>query len=71
MIEPGIERPVIPYEVQVAKEQPAHGRLLVIQRHRLKDQRQIPFMDDFIGLEVECPITGAVGQRNVRLLGIN
>ena len=71
MIKPGIERPVIPHKVQIAKEQPAHGWVSVIQRHRLKDLRQIPLMDDFIGLEVERPIAGAVGQRDVRLLRID
>src|SRR5918995_3558307 len=71
VIEPGIRRPVIRDEVQVPEQQPLYVRIPGMLLHRSPQDRQVVFMNHFIGLDVEGPITRTVGKSDIGLLRID
>src|SRR4029077_5251242 len=71
VIEPGIRRPIVRDKVQIPEQEPFYLGIAKMAKHCLLDDRQIIFVHDLVGLNVERPIAGTVGQRNVGLLGVD
>jgi hypothetical protein len=50
------------------QSQPLHPIILKVFLRAVHNQREVIFMDDFICLEIEGPMSGAVEQGNIGLL---
>jgi len=55
-----IRRPIVRDKMQIPEQKPFHLRIAELAPHRLLDDRQIVFVHDFVGLNVERPIAGTV-----------
>jgi len=60
VVEPGIRRPIVRDKMQIPEQEPFHRRIAKMAAHRLLNDRQIVFVHDFVGLNVERPIAGTV-----------
>jgi len=60
VVESGIRRPIVRDKMQIPDQESFHRRIAKMAAHRLLDDRQIVFMHDLVGLNVERPISGTV-----------
>ena len=56
----GIRRPIVRDKVQIPEQEPFYLGIPKMAKHRLLEDRQIVFMHDLVGLNVERPIAGTV-----------
>jgi len=60
VVESGIRRPIVRDKMQISEQEPFHLWITELAAHCLLDDRQIVFVYDFVGLNVEGPIPGTV-----------
>ncbi len=67
VIEPGVARPIVSVEMEIAKREPQDGGVAEFPFHGLADRGMVGLMQDLIGLEIERPVSRAMGQGDVGL----
>ena len=60
VVKPGIRRPIVRDKMQIPEQEPLHLGVTEMAAHRLLDDRQIVFVHNLVGLNVERPIPGTV-----------
>ncbi len=68
VIEPGIGRPIIGDEMQVAEQKTFDHRIARMLGHGPPERRQIVFVHHLVRLNVQGPLALAVTERNIGLL---
>jgi hypothetical protein len=57
VVETGIRRPIVRDKMQMPEQETFHRRIAKMAVHRLLDDRQIVFIHDLVGLNVERPLS--------------